>query len=62
VGFLSFHLYADDRPAEAVVLLTQIAGQLSQQFLTGNDDVLVVEVDAQINTKILIEEIALEIC
>ena len=44
---LTNYLTRRDGPAEGVVKLAQIAGQLAIEFLSGDGDILVVEADAK---------------
>lgn len=50
-----FDLARGDGPAEGVVELAQIAGQLAVECLTGHLDVLVVEIDLQVDIKFFVE-------
>ena len=46
VGFVAIDDGCDNRPAKRVFVLAQIARLRSQDVLPGNDDVLLMEVDA----------------
>ena len=49
-----FHLTGGDDPAEGVVFLAQKAGEVAVEFLSGDDDVLIVEINAQVDVVFVI--------
>lgn len=59
-GPLAADLCRGDDPAEAVVLLAQIARELTVKLLSGHLDILLVEIDAQIHFILLIGEVGFE--
>ena len=56
----SFFLDRCDRPAERIVFLSEIARKFTIDLLSGDDDILVLKIDSQINVVFLIGEISTE--